>query len=173
MATYTPPRLIPLITTLLPAPVELTKTTELNPVGKEYLCFKVNIKFTHAAQCVKLRVLNKAIDSIPYIDTFEQKCVVIKCMLQSWRLEDHMKTIVIAWSSFNMSNFEHRCINNIKNIYQYAGKCDDQQDIKYIIEAAIISTQEGFTDNSTNVHMPSTPVKKPSSRKSLCLFRNK
>ena len=63
-------------------------------------------------------------------------------------------------------------MNNIEKIYQHAGKCDDQQDIKYIIESAIISTQEGFTDNSTNVHMPSTPVKKPSARKSLCLFTN-
>ena len=29
-----------------------------------------------------------------------------------------------------------------------------------------------FTDNSPNVHMPSTPVKKPSSSKSLGLFTN-
>ena len=33
-ATSTPPRLTPLITTLPLAPVELTKTTELSPVGK-------------------------------------------------------------------------------------------------------------------------------------------
>ena len=63
-------------------------------------------------------------------------------------------------------------MNNIKKIYQHAGKCDDQQNLKGIIDAAILSTPEGVTDNSPNVHMESKPVKKPSARKSLCLFTN-
>ena len=63
-AISTPLSLTPLITTLPLAPVELTKTTELPQVGKENLCFQVNRKSPHAAQCVKSRVLNKAIDSI-------------------------------------------------------------------------------------------------------------
>ena len=50
-------------------------------------------------------ILNKAIDSILYIDTFEEQCLVIKCMLQSSRLEDHMKTIGIDQSSFTRSYF--------------------------------------------------------------------
>ena len=83
-----------------------------------------------------------------------------------------MKTIGIGQSSFTRSSFEHRCMNNIKDIYQHAGKCDDQQNLKDILEAAILSTPEGFTDNSPNVHMASSPVKKPSARKSLCLFTN-
>ena len=94
-ATSTPPCLTPLINTLPLSPVESPKTTQLPPVGKEYLCFQVNIKSSRAAQCVKSRVLNKAINSILSIDKFEQQCVVIKCMLQSSRLEDHMKTIGI------------------------------------------------------------------------------
>ena len=57
-------------------------------------------------------------------------------------------------------------------IYQHAGKCDDQQNLKDILDAAILSTPEGVKDNIHNVHMTSTPVKKPSSRKSLCLFTN-
>ena len=61
-------------------------------------------------------------------------------MLQSSRLEDHMKTIDIDLSSFTRSSFEHRYMNNIKNIYQHAGKCDDQQNLKDIIDAAILST---------------------------------
>ena len=61
-------------------------------------------------------------------------------------------------------------MNNIKKIYQHAGKCDDQQNLKYIIDDAILSTPEGVTDNSPNVHMTSKQVKKPSARKSLCLF---
>ena len=44
-------------------------------------------------------------------------------------------------------------MNNIKKIYQHAGKFDDQQNLKYIIDAAILSTPEGFTDNSPNVHI--------------------
>ena len=99
-------------------------------------------KSPHAAQCVKSRVLNKAIESILYINKSEQQCVVIKCMLQSSRLEDHMKTIGIDQSSFTRSSFEHTCMNNIKKIYQHAGKCNDQQNLKYIIDAAILYTPE-------------------------------
>ena len=86
-------------------------------------------------------------------------------MLQSSCLEDHMKTIGIERSSFSMYNFEHRCTNNIKNIYQHAGNCDDQKNLKDILGTALLSNPEVFTYNSPNVHMPSTPVKKPSDRK--------
>ena len=75
-------------------------------------------------------------------------------MLQLSRLEDHMKTISIDQSSFTRSSFEHRCMNNMKKIYQHAGKCDDQQNLKDIIDAAILSTPEGVTDNSSNVENP-------------------
>ena len=61
---------------------------------------------------------------------------------------------------------------NIKNVYKQAGKCDNQQKIKDILEAAMVSTPEGFTDNSLISPMTSTPVKKPSAKKSLCLFTN-
>ena len=94
-ATSTTPSLTPLNTTLHIAPIELHTTTKLPPSGKEYLCFHINSKSPHAAQCVKSRILNKPIDYILYTDTFEQQCVVIKCMLQSSRLEYHMKTIGI------------------------------------------------------------------------------
>ena len=61
---------------------------------------------------------------------------------------------------------------NIKKIYQHGGKCDDQQNLKDTIDAAMVYTPERGTDNSTNVPMESTPVKKPSASKSLCLFTN-
>ena len=64
-----------------------------------------------------------------------------------------MKTIGIDQYSFAGSSFEHRCMNNIKKIYQHAGKCDDQQNLKNIIDDAILSTTEGVADNSPNVHM--------------------
>ena len=55
---------------------------------------------------------------------------------------------------------------------QHAGMCDNQQNLKDILEAALLSTPEGFTDKSTNVHMSSSPVNKPSARKLLLLFTN-
>ena len=64
-----------------------------------------------------------------------------------------MKTIGIDQSSFARSSFEHRCMNNIKKIYEHAGKCDDQQNLKDMIDAAKLSTPEGVTYNSPNVHM--------------------
>ena len=76
-------------------------------------------------------------------------------MLQSSRLEDHMKTISIDQSSFTRFSFEHICMNNIKKIYQHAGKCDYQKNIKDIIDAAILYTPEGVTDHSPNVHLTS------------------
>ena len=42
---------------------------------------------------------------------------------------------------------------DIKKIYQHAGKCDDQQNLKDIIDAAILSTPEGVTDNIPNVNI--------------------
>ena len=83
-----------------------------------------------------------------------------------------MNTIGIDQSSFARSSFEHRCMNNIKKIYRHAGKCDDQQNLKDIIDSAILSTPQGVTGNIPNVHMSSKPVKKPSARKSLPLFTN-
>ena len=37
------------------------------------------------------------------------------------------------------------------NIYQHAGKCDDQQNLKDILDAYMVSTPEGVTYNSPNV----------------------
>ena len=97
---------------------------------------------------------------------------MIEGMLQSPRLEYHMKTIVIDQSLCNMSYFEHKCLNNIKNIYQHAGRCDDQKNLKYIIDAAMVLNPKEVADDIPNVTMTSTPVKKPSGSKSKCLFTN-
>ena len=51
-----------------------------------------------------------------------------------------------------------------------AGKCDDQQQYKEIIESAMVFTPEGFTDNITMSYGPSVTVKQPNSRKSLRQF---
>ena len=71
-----------------------------------------------------------------------------------------MNTIGIEQWSFTRSSFEHKCINNIKKIYQHAGKCDDQNNLNGVIYAAMVSTPEEVTDDSPHVPMTSKPVKK-------------
>ena len=63
-------------------------------------------------------------------------------------------------------------MNNIKKIYQHAVKCDDQKNLKNILDAAMVSTPEVVIYDIPNVPMTSTPVKKLSASKSLCLFTN-
>ena len=54
-----------------------------------------------------------------------------------------MKTIGIDQSLSNWSSFEHTFLNNINiYIYQHAGKCDHQQNLKYIINTAMVSNPE-------------------------------
>ena len=40
-----------------------------------------------------------------------------------------------------------------KKIYQHTGKCDDQKNLKDIIDYAMVSTSEVVTDNSPNAPM--------------------
>ena len=93
-------------------------------------------------------------------------------MLQQSRLEYHMKTIGIYQSLLVFSHLEHKCMNNINKIYQHAGNCDYQQNIKDILYAAMVFTPEVVKDKGNNVPMTSTPVKKLSASKLLCLFTN-
>ena len=74
-------------------------------------------------------------------------------MLQSSRLEDHIKNIGIDQSLCTRSSFEQKYMNNIKKIYQHAGNCDDQNNNKGILDAVMVSTQEGVVDDSPNVPM--------------------
>ena len=93
-------------------------------------------------------------------------------MLQSPSLKYHVKNIGIDQSLSKNALFEHKCLQNINKLYKHAGKCDDQQQFEDILEDAMVSTTEGFTDNSTRSPMIPTPVKKPSAKKSMCLFTN-
>ena len=78
-----------------------------------------------------------------------------------------MKTIGIDQSLRNSALFKHRCLQNIKTLYKHAGKCDGQQQIKDILEYAMVYTPEVFTDNCPRSPMTPKPVKKPSAIKSL------
>ena len=74
-------------------------------------------------------------------------------MVQSPRLKDHVQTIGIHPFLRNNALYEHKCLENIKKLYKQAGKSDDQQKFKDIIEADMFSTPKGFTNNS-----PISPV---------------
>ena len=136
------------------------------------MCFQKDGRTAQDARCIASRIVTKAIDYFLSIDTFEQKCAVLKGMLQSLRLIDHVKTIGIYQSLINDTLYEHKCLQNINKLYKHDGKCDDQKQFKDIHEAAMVSTLQGFTDNSIISPMKPTPVKKPSAIKSLCLFTN-
>ena len=70
-----------------------------------------------------------------------------------------MNTIGIDQSLCNRSYFEHKILNNIKNIYQHADKCDDQQNLKDIIDAAMVSNPEDIIYDSPSLPMTQTTVK--------------
>ena len=111
--------------------------------------------------------MNKDIYFILSIEKFKQQYVLSKGMLKSPHLEDHMKNIGFDQSLYYRSSFEHKCLNNIKKMYQHAGKCDDQENIRDIIYADMLYTPEDVTDDSTILTMKSTTVKKVSAGKSL------
>ena len=81
-----------------------------------------------------------------------------------------MNTIGIDQSLSNSALFKHMCLQNIKKLYKNSRKCDNQQQFKYILEAAMVSTPEGFTNNSPIYPMTPPTLNKPNARKSLCIF---
>ena len=105
--------------------------------------------------------MTKVIDYVPSIDTFEQKCVVLKNMLKSPQLKYYVQTIGIDQSLSNNAIYEHKFLENIKKLYKQSDKCDDHQQFKYILGVAMVSIPEKFTDDSPISLMISTPVKKP------------
>ena len=93
-------------------------------------------------------------------------------MLQSPCIKDHVSTIGIDQSLSNNALYERKYLQNIKNSYKHSGKCDDQQQLKDILEDNMVYTPEGFTNNSPISPMTSTTFKELSAIKSLCLFTN-
>ena len=59
-----------------------------------------------------------------------------------------MITIIVDQLLSNSDFYEHIFMQKIKNLYKYSSKCDYQQKYKAIIEESMVSTPEGFTDNS-------------------------
>ena len=77
-----------------------------------------------------------------------------------------MVTIGIDQQLINSAMYEHIFLENINKLYRYAGECDNQNQYKAILEAAMVSTTERFTENSPMSPGPSVNVKNPSARKS-------
>ena len=58
-----------------------------------------------------------------------------------------MVTIGIDQALSNCAMYKHRCMEKSRN-YTHFGKYDDQLQLKYIIEASMVSTPDIFTDIS-------------------------
>ena len=72
----------------------------------------------HAAQCSKSQILTNVIDTIIEINSFKQKCFIIKELLQSEQLKQHIVIIGMNQSLSNSDLYEHRCLKNIKKLYK-------------------------------------------------------
>ena len=59
-------------------------------------------------------LMSKLNDYVLSIDTFQQNVFVLKVMLQSPRLKDHVQIIGIDQSLSKNSIYEHKCLENIK-----------------------------------------------------------
>ena len=59
-----------------------------------------------------------------------------------------MYTVGFNQSLIKSAMYEHRCLENIKNLLKNSGKCEDQQHYKAIIQAWMVSTTEGGSSNS-------------------------
>ena len=82
---------------------------------------------------IKSNIMTKMVDSVLLIDIFEQQCVWLKVMLQSPRLNDHIHSIGIYQYLSNNALFEQKYLQNIKKLYKYAIKRDNQQQSKIFL----------------------------------------
>ena len=115
------------------------------------MCFQNDGKSDQSEKFVKFRIMTKVIDSVLSINKYEQQCVVLKGLLKSLRLKYLVKSIGIDLSLSNNTLFEHKYIQNINKLYKHAGKCENQQQLKDILEAAMVYNPEGFTYNILDV----------------------
>ena len=71
-----------------------TTHNKLPSFGKEYPFFQTAGKTSHEAHCTKLRALTKVVDSFFPIESFRKKFVILKWLLHSEQLKEHMITIL-------------------------------------------------------------------------------
>ena len=108
--------------------IHSTSTTSLKLVKsvKEYLCFQIEGKSAHAAQCDKSRALTKVINLTVGIESFEEQYVILKGLSQSYKLKQNMVNIVIYQSLSNSTMCGHRFLENINKLYKSDENFDDQ-----------------------------------------------
>ena len=75
--------------------LNLNTTAKLPPEGKEYMCFHIGGKSAQADNCVNSNIITKLVCYVIYIDAFEQKCVLIKGVLKSPHIREHVGTVGI------------------------------------------------------------------------------
>ena len=80
------------------------------------MCFMKEGKSDQAARCIKSRIMTKVIDYVLSIHTFEKKCFMLKGVLQSPLLRDHVQTIGIDQYLSNNAIYEHKCLEKSKII---------------------------------------------------------
>ena len=110
------------------------------------------------------------VDLILDIESFEQKHFILKGLLQSDQLKQHMVIILICQLSNDSAMYEHSCLKNINKLCTSAVKCDNQHKYKAIIELVMFSPPEISTKNSTISPGPSVTVINNIARKILSLF---
>ena len=74
------------------------------------MCFQNGGKTAQAAKCIKSKIMTKVVDSVPQVDTFEQKCVVLKGILKSPHLKYNVYTIGLDQSLSNNYIYVHKCL---------------------------------------------------------------
>ena len=86
------------------------------------------------------------------------------------KIKQHKVTIGVDQLLSNSGIVEHRCLENITNLYKCSGKYNNQQYCKAIIETSMVSNTEGLTDNSQSFGVILMNMKNPSTRNSLSSF---
>ena len=79
-----------------------------------YIFFQNDGKTAQATRCIKSRIITKVVDYVLLVDTFEHQFIVLKGMLQSQQLKDHVHTIGIYQSLINNALYEHNVFESIK-----------------------------------------------------------
>ena len=76
------------------------------------------VKSDQTIRCITSRMMTKFIGSVLSIDTFEQQFIMLKFMLKSPQLKDHVHTIGIDPYLSNNTIYEEKCLENIKILYK-------------------------------------------------------
>ena len=69
----------------------------------------------------------EVVETILSIGWFEKECVILNRVFKSEQPKQHMVAIGVYQLLSNSAMYELSCLENVKKLYKYSGKCDDQQ----------------------------------------------